>query len=766
MIFKGDAVCVIGFDDANKRPSVTQANSENLTISKTVFGVAQDDAADGSVPVLVAGEVAMGKITGLGDGASRIVVTDIANPEAAKRCRLKRIATREAKKPDGFVERRPSPEGFVVGTCNETGDVIIQPRHSSFETGFIKVHNVRAYGAVPDWGPDCLTTDENDSARTPFDNLPAFNAAIQAATDEYQSSASPIKIPVKIEADGWFYLSDTLHIPRGIILEGTGNGDRFQTSGTVLAFPKDVTGIRVHSVYDPDIPAEWLPPTGTVGEQSQIRNLTVYCQHQRGEPPFEGTVAVPPNGHTGHGIHSNITFATRDVTVNNFAENGIFVQAFPPPDAPLPPPSPAEAYGNAAGTHIVNVISSDNGGHGYLFRGGNADTSLIEMCAASGNWGNGFRDEESTGNIYVACYGQGNLGEHVPHYSRPEDPEGYSPEHRRNHDFHVENDRNNASAFFGCYSEQSDDFINYPAMVIGGVMAEGEFAPGCDGFSLSGGVAQGGPLAAQNKRDSDSARVEIGGPTVDLGASDRKPHALTLVSMKAGEELNHLYLVYQPTVRGRFHHWWDFLSEGIGRSIMRLPTINSTIDRDDEAREARHPSPWMTDGLYIGREDIANNPIHMTAAPPPPDLDWPPRFQTGTNVPQEYEVGDIIWNNQPTAGGPIGWICIKGGAPTTANPPTFAVFATSDSPSKVYSTDRLLDLSDQFVTVTASGTTMTLPESPVDGQTHSIKSQTGITTTINAAGGATIDGQPSVTLATGECGVFRYSQATREWERR
>ena len=420
IISKGDAVCVTSFDTTKERPLVKKAIRKELSSSKTVFGIAENDATGGSVSVLVTGEVAENKITNLGVGISQIVVTDIANPEPTYQCRLKRIALPV-----------PTPEGFVVGTCDENGNLVIQPRHSSYETGFSKVHNVRAYGAVPDW-----------NGKTGTDNLAAFNKTIQAATSDYLTSANF----VKILAEGLFYLSDTLHIPRGIILEGIGNGDPTHNPGTLLVFPANVTGIRIHSVYDRDIPAEWLPPVGVVGAVSQIRSLTAFCKQDRGEPPFKDkeAPAIPPNGFTGHGIHSNIVCTIKDVTVSNFAEDGIFIASEGPPIDINNPKYP----GNAGGTHIINTSSNQNGAHGFHFQGINSNVSLIEMCYADINWGNGFRDEGGSGNTYVACYCQGNLGE----------PGGYS-EDSKNHDFHVAHDYVNQSVFLGCYSEASIDHI-------------------------------------------------------------------------------------------------------------------------------------------------------------------------------------------------------------------------------------------------------------------------------------------------------------------
>jgi hypothetical protein len=98
-------------------------------------------------------------------------------------------------------------------------------------------------------------------------------------------------------------------------------------------------------------------------------------------------------------------------------------------------------------------------------------------------------------------------------------------------------------------------------------------------------------------------------------------------------------------------------------------------------------------------------------------------------------------------------------------PATFSTFGVVDSPSKSYAGNTPLALADRYVTVTVTGMTMTLPPSPVDGQTHSIKSQAGVTTTVDTAGGVlTIDGELTATVVPLQNRTFRHSAATGEWE--
>ena len=142
----GDAVCVSGWDSPSNRPKVKRALASNLsgTNARTILGVVSavpGGGGVGTVDLLVSGEVAKPSVTGLsaGAGRSRLVVTDYQNPSALLTCKLRHID-----------DNPPVPERFVVGSSDESGTLAIQPRHNSDETGFPRVVNVRAYGAVGD----------------------------------------------------------------------------------------------------------------------------------------------------------------------------------------------------------------------------------------------------------------------------------------------------------------------------------------------------------------------------------------------------------------------------------------------------------------------------------------------------------------------------------------------------------------------------------------------------------------------------------------
>src|SRR5262249_5991073 len=101
------------------------------------FGVAEANAGGGAVSVAVAGDAVPQTVSKLSAGGlSRVVAVNPYRRKDEDQCRLVRVT-------------RPNGSEYVVGTCNEAGDVAIQPR-ASRTTSTEHVFNVCAYGAVPD----------------------------------------------------------------------------------------------------------------------------------------------------------------------------------------------------------------------------------------------------------------------------------------------------------------------------------------------------------------------------------------------------------------------------------------------------------------------------------------------------------------------------------------------------------------------------------------------------------------------------------------
>jgi hypothetical protein len=528
------------------------------------------------------------------------------------------------------------------------------------------IFNVRDYGAVPDWsdgrtatitGPIDLTVsdaadlrvgqkllmgdnpgtyeiDKIISAkdiqlkspglppgaigktydRVVVDNLPYFQSALAAM------AAGGNKTAILV-ADGHFYLSDTLHIRQTVVIEGTGRneptvGGTRSSPGTWLVFPRDCDGVRLHISED-----------GIRGgaDFSVLRNLTIYCKELRPEyewpPDVKDVGARPPlPGQTGHGVHANCVFRAEDLTVENFGEHGFFISAGDPGEP-----------GNASGFILDSCRIGVCGGDGVHTLGSDAHASLIINCNASVCWGWGFWDE-SSGNTYVTCLGQGNLGE-IGDAAQP--GRGFRID-RRNHDYKSGSDTSdgNATVFLSCYTEAAHNELGNNSGAFGGLMGQGgDFAPESRAFYISpGGVASCAPLAYEYRLGTQGTRIEIGDPL--------NPDRAITIARK--EKTEPSWLTYSPST-----DWWEWWNQGVYRVVFRLPTVANAV---------RSPAPWFPNGIFLGRDDIPPM-IRFTAAP---TTDEPPKLQF-SGQPQTYERGDVLWNSKTSAGGPMGQVCIDSG---------------------------------------------------------------------------------------------------------
>ncbi len=134
-----------------------------------MFGIAESFSGGGTVVhVRTAGEAfdaslfpgGSPMLSGTGAGSSHIVATDITQGSAANQCKLIRV-------------QRPNGSEHVVGTCDESGNIIVQPR-ASRDTSAQHTFNVCAYGGVADgkmiWDASIAAADDDltTSTTTPF----------------------------------------------------------------------------------------------------------------------------------------------------------------------------------------------------------------------------------------------------------------------------------------------------------------------------------------------------------------------------------------------------------------------------------------------------------------------------------------------------------------------------------------------------------------------------------------------------------------------
>jgi hypothetical protein len=406
VVSEGDAVCLLGFDG---QPKVGRANLANLAMSKTVYGVARADAADEATDLLVdvAGDVTESTIhtslaAGAAAGSSRIVATntsyrDALTPsnETAQQCRLVRV-----DQPDGSE--------YVVGTCDESGNLAVQPR-ASIETSPVHTFNVCAFGAVP-------YSSEAD-ARKGTSSTRAFQAALDAMGDAAWSPAGAggeLVVP-----NGFYNIDGDLVVRRSGHLRGFGTGGRYAKSVLVFAKGKHI---------------EFLSHVDAAPGNDQFIRVEALM--------FLGTIADMP---IDQGVLVRSTAHFRFCSFIKF--DGIGVEVFA--DA-----SQGKKAANANHFSFDQCWFEDNQGHGLYVHGGNTNASSIVNCTAVTNGRSeedyGFFDSSQGGNLYLHCSVVG--------------PDGSSTRVGS-----IKTD-SNASMLIGCYTEGllTPVWAPDPALVIGG----------------------------------------------------------------------------------------------------------------------------------------------------------------------------------------------------------------------------------------------------------------------------------------------------------
>jgi hypothetical protein len=243
-ISTGDAVCLSGWDTTTTphQPKVKRATATNLAASKSVMGIAKSISGS-NVQVLVAGEVADNGLTNLTSSAgwtgdSWVIATDINNGTVANQCKL-------------IIVQRPNGSEHVVGTCDESGNLAVQPR-ASRDTSAQHVFNVCSYGADP--------TGTNDSAQAAMDAL--------AAMGPVDPSSAPGNRSRLYFPPGTYRFSSSVLVDRRVSIEGAVGG------GVTILCDAWVTAFIFYG--NTNAPANWdtLGATGLLNGNSYLSKIT------------------------------------------------------------------------------------------------------------------------------------------------------------------------------------------------------------------------------------------------------------------------------------------------------------------------------------------------------------------------------------------------------------------------------------------------------------------------------------------------------------
>lgn len=255
-----------------------------------------------------------------------------------------------------------------------------------------------------------------------------------------------------------------------------------------------------------------------------------------------------------------------------------------------------------ANNWIVDTASSNgNGGHGIYAQGGDANAGCAQHVDVSGNGGWGIWDNSFLGNTFIACHAADNAS-----------------------GAYKASGANARCLFLGCYSEggQPESEIEAPSTVVGGIWSG---LKGTGNFAVDGGFD-----VVRSKNGPNNPQIAVGtggGVNVNL-----KSAVLSLTDPE------HQYWPFiLQWVKGRWQMLWANLDFGEVLSFYtRSATKENGYLRDLSASsgEIGLPKGFFGKGMRYRGE----------AASPPTDGEW--------------LVGDILYNENPEAGGFIGWTLV------------------------------------------------------------------------------------------------------------
>jgi len=271
-----------------------------------------------------------------------------------------------------------------------------------------RVFNVQDFGAVGDFDPS--------NVAGPYTlNHKFFQAALDAiAARSSHETNGTIDLPggaILYIPPGQYYIEDTLHITRSIVIQGAG-GRAIDSACSVLRFDPTTDGIIVHcqATAPPEpgsLPSPGARGTGygtvvrdiavagiptSIGSAQDYRSLSSYNEDDPSSAPALNTNHAPVHG---HGIILYSQASIENCVVRYFAIDGVQVDTI-------------EDGSNANGWQIRNCYLGDNGRHGLYVAGVNSNAGTVVGVTAQGNWGWGFYDRSHFGGTYIGCIAEKN----------------------------------------------------------------------------------------------------------------------------------------------------------------------------------------------------------------------------------------------------------------------------------------------------------------------------------------------------------------------
>jgi hypothetical protein len=270
--------------------------------------------------------------------------------------------------------------------------------------------------------------------------------------------------------------------------------------------------------------------------------------------------------------------------------------------------------GNAAQWRLDNCYTNANTSHGVYVLGSQPSAGVCTQLTSSNNGGWAVWDESFLGNTYIGAHAEGNTSGAYKTVGSV-----------------------NSCVFIGAYTEPPQkSILSAPSIFVGGLGASlGAIDSTSEGSAINGGTAQGAPLQYINSKGV----VTVGST---LGKDDSALVAMTFGASSESPTYDSWKLKFDNTNKAWF---WQYANSSLFQPISLIGSATPVYTNTGLT------GPVFQNGYGITNNGISSVKVRLlgTAAP-----------TTGT-----YEIGDIVYNSTPAAGGYIGWVCVTAGAPGT-----------------------------------------------------------------------------------------------------
>jgi len=319
-------------------------------------------------------------------------------------------------------------------------------------------------------------------------------------------------------------------------------------------------------------------------------------------------------GTTGHGIWLRARARIQDVFITEFKQNGIQVLASAG--------AGGSDEGNANNFYIDSVRVATCGGDGLFVQGADANAGMVSNGDFSSNSGWGVRDSSFLGNTYVAAHTAANtLGAYKT------------------------TNANGRNLLLNCYSEsgQPASELVFPTMVLGGLHGAG-FSSGSTAHIIYDSKISPTQLVTND----GSAKLNIG----EGGGSNS-----VLLNLIDPNESSGSWPFRLKRKLGSFYWDWANSTTALQALYNSQATRANSYNRDVPAFSPNTTGAiGFPNGLLLGTMKALGT---STGSP---------------NVQgRSYEVGDIYFNEAPTAGGYIGWVTTTAGTGGTLSSVTGSI---------------------------------------------------------------------------------------------